>query len=507
MSEADDIPVRSEPRHEALHREGSRALGLRTQIVFALGALLVLAFVPLFFAVASLVRITLAQVREESARALGRTIAAHVAEVRTERPEALDGVLRSHVGEGGASFVCVFDREGRVVARAGSPGDDARAPARPYGEGARVLRRDSGPVLEIVVPTGADAVMARMPVGDDREKSAPLLRLVALYTVVFALALLVFAYFALTRLIVRPVEELGRATDRVAGGQRGLRVPHRGARELIDLATSVQAMTERLFTNEDELKAKVAELTRATEQLRAAQEDLVRNERLASVGRLSAGIAHEIGNPIAAILGMHDLLADDDLPKETRDDFLARMRKETERINGIVRDLLDFARPEKASPVESGAFRPSTVESVVRDVVGLVKTQKDVRVVDVEVEVPDEPVTVALSPQRLTQVLLNLLLNAAGAVRGVSKPTILVRVTTDDARVRVTVEDNGPGVPADMRERIFLPFVTTKDVGEGTGLGLSVCRGLVEGAGGKIYVDAEYTRGARFVVELPALVL
>ena len=100
---------------------------------------------------------------------------------------------------------------------------------------------------------------------------------------------------------------------------------------------------------------------------------------------------------------------------------------------------------------------------------------------------------------------MNLLLNAASAVRGVSKPSITVRAARVDDLVRVEVEDNGPGVPADMRERIFLPFVTEKDVGEGTGLGLAVCRGLVEGAGGKILVDAGYTRGARFVVELPAL--
>lgn len=496
-----------EPRSQApaLVRSERRALGLRVQIVVALAGLLALAFLPLFFAVASVVRITLVQVREESARALGRTIAAHVAEVQADRPEALEGVIASHVGGGGASYACVWDEAGRVVARAGEPGEEHAAPPRPYGESTRVVRTARGPTLEVVVPSGRGAVVARLPIGDDRERSAPLLRLVAFYTLIFALALLVFAYFALTRLIVRPVEALVRAADRVAGGQRALAVPRQGARELLELGASVQAMTERLLANEDELRAKVDELTRTTQRLEQAQEEVVRQERLASVGKLSAGIAHEIGNPIAAILGMHDLLADDDLPKETRDDFLRRMRNETERISGIVRDLLDFARPEKATAVESGAFRPSTVGNVVRDVVALVRTQKDARPVEIAVEVPDEPVAVGLSPQRLTQVLLNLLLNAASAVRGVSKPSITVRVRRQGDLVRIEVDDNGPGVPADMRERIFLPFVTEKDVGEGTGLGLAVCRGLVEGAGGKILVDAEYTRGARFVVELPAL--
>jgi two-component system, NtrC family, sensor kinase len=115
---------------------------------------------------------------------------------------------------------------------------------------------------------------------------------------------------------------------------------------------------------------------------------------------------------------------------------------------------------------------------------------------------------VRLSPQRLTQVLLNLLLNAGAVLY--EKPSSATRTVTvravmaGDARARLEVEDNGPGVPANMRDRIFDPFVTTKDVGSGTGLGLAVCRGIIEGAGGHISVDPTYDQGARFVVELPA---
>ena len=111
----------------------------------------------------------------------------------------------------------------------------------------------------------------------------------------------------------------------------------------------------------------------------------------------------------------------------------------------------------------------------------------------------------ALSPQRLTQVLLNVLLNAAAAIG--SRPTdhdaIVLRVRRDGARARIEVEDTGPGIPDDMRLRIFEPFVTTKDVGQGTGLGLSVCRGLVESVGGSIAIDPAYAAGARVVIVLP----
>jgi signal transduction histidine kinase len=202
---------------------------------------------------------------------------------------------------------------------------------------------------------------------------------------------------------------------------------------------------------------------------------------------------------------MHDLIEDAETSEETRTDFLRRMRKETERIHVVVRDLLDYARPEEA-PISS---RPAytNVAEIVDDALNLVRPQKEFKSIDTRVEVPSE-LSVALSPQRLTQVLLNLLLNAgaalgSGGARGRSHGVIVRARREDGNRVRIEVEDDGPGVPADIAPRIFDPFVTTKDVGAGTGLGLAVCRGIIEGAKGKIFVDPDYTGGARFVVELP----
>jgi len=335
--------------------------------------------------------------------------------------------------------------------------------------------------------------------------SASLVRLVALYMVTFALALLVFAYFALTRLIVRPVEHLVDAADKVASGARTLRVPRGGARELIELGTSVQSMTAKLIGEEAKLLLKIDELTETTTRLTQAQAQLVRSERMASVGRLAAGVAHEIGNPIAALMGMGDLLLEGDLPPETQRDFVQRMRKETDRIHTVLRDLLDFARPEQATDAQSGPPTPADVRSVVGDVVALVKPQKSFRAAHVEVDIEGEP-RVALPGPRLTQVLLNLVLNAGAAVAATRKDDgrVTVRVRRDGHRVRIEVEDDGPGVAPGVRDRLFEPFVTTKEVGEGTGLGLAVCRGLVESAGGEIALDASYTGGARFYVLLPS---
>jgi signal transduction histidine kinase len=225
----------------------------------------------------------------------------------------------------------------------------------------------------------------------------------------------------------------------------------------------------------------------------------VRSERLASVGRLAAGLAHEVGNPTSALIGMQDLLLEGGLDEATQRDFLQRMRRETERINRILRDLLQFARP--AAAPEGRDREPGNVEAAVYDTVTLVSPQKSMKDVALEVDVfPDLPL-VSMSREHLVQVLLNLLLNAADACG--ERGRIVVRAAPVSQGVRIVVEDTGPGVAPNVRDRLFEPFVTTKDVGKGTGLGLAVCRGLVEADGGTIVLDAEYTKGARFVIELP----
>jgi signal transduction histidine kinase len=326
---------------------------------------------------------------------------------------------------------------------------------------------------------------------DAEARTAPLMRLIALYILLFGAVLLAFAYLALTRLIVRPIDLLSREAERVAQGARKFRAPERGPREIAELGASVRTMTDTLVAREATLKKKIDELEKATDHLRETRAQLVASERLAGVGKLAAGIAHEIGNPISAILGMLDL-------------FLKRTQKETERISNIVKDLLDFARPEKA--LESGPtslrLAASTVDGAARDVVSLVRSQKSFKMITLDTDI--EPgLVVTLPQQRLEQVLLNLMLNAAHAIEKVQNATIVVKGAKKGGAVELTVTDNGPGVPKDVRESIFEPFFTTKDVGEGTGLGLSVCRGLVEAVGGSIALDGDYDKGARFVVRLP----
>jgi signal transduction histidine kinase len=261
-------------------------------------------------------------------------------------------------------------------------------------------------------------------------------------------------------------------------------------------------MTNRLLSEEESLRNQMAEVERATAELHQAQTQLVRSERMASVGRLAAGLAHEIGNPIAAVMGLQDLLLEGDLSDGERRDFLRRMRSETERINRTLRDLLDFARSPNRKP-EGRA--EGDVEAAVHDTATLVLHQASMKNLQLEIDVHPGLPEVKLATEQLMQVLLNLVLNAADALSEAQSGRVLISARRSGGGVLVQVTDNGPGVGAEVVEQIFEPFFTTKEVGKGTGLGLSVCQGLVEGAGGRLQLDPSFRDGARFDVWLPAL--
>ena len=410
-------------------------------------------------------------------------------------------LLGAEVGSQGVAALGVYGADGLPVARAGEPFIVDLLPARVAADREQVLELSKQAALEVVVPSVDGAVVAILRTDDSAARAAPLVRLLGLYSLLVGLVLLVAAYFALTRLIVRPLDELARAAERVATGARRFSVPESGARELTELGRNLHTMTEHLIREEQALRAKVDEVERATVSLREAQDRLIRSERLASVGRLAAGLAHEVGNPIAALLGFEDLLLEGGLDAAEQHDFLQRMRKETERINRILRDLLQFARPAQAH--ELARAGQGDVAAAVTDMAALITPQKAMRGVELDLSIPDGLPSVALGDEQLMQLVLNLVLNAVDALDGGGR----VRVSAlprAEGGVRLIVEDDGPGVALAVRERLFEPFVSTKEVGKGTGLGLAVCRGLVEAVGGSIALDLAFTSGARFVVELPA---
>lgn len=479
-------------------------LGIRLQWLLAFGALLVLSFSPLFFAVSRLTQASLGATKESSARELGRAVASHVSSASRvdDDPHALHELVSAQITEGVVTAVAAYRPDGSQLAGAG-PELDALPASLPSATERSTLKRTAhGARMLVVVPGNRDrpAVGVFLVTDVSTGPTAALVRLMALYTAVVAAALLFFGYLSMTRLVVKPVEQLSHGASKVAAGARTLELPTSGARELVDLGTSLRAMTDKLRADEEALRAKVTELEAKTLELKNTQETLIRSERLASVGRLAAGVAHEIGNPIAAILGFEELLLEGDLPHDEERDFLLRMKRETERINRVLRDLLDFAR----APVASSKDVPSRgdAKTAIETAITLVGPQRELKGVEIIRAIADDLPLVAMAEERLEQVLLNLLLNAGDAV---PRPggRIEVKASKRERVVSIEVLDNGPGIADAIRSSLFEPFVTTKEVGKGTGLGLAVCRGLVEAAGGTIQaLDAE-GGGARFDIELP----
>ncbi len=322
----------------------------------------------------------------------------------------------------------------------------------------------------------------------------------------FALFLLI--YTVLVRVVARPAERLLSATERLGREETPL-LSDQGP-VLGRLGTAFDRMRERLDREHDRAEAKIIELERVNRALAEARDAMVRSEKLATVGRLSAGVAHEIGNPLAAILGYLELLKLKPSAPSVGD-YVERMEREVRRIDRIVRDLLDFARPGRGGEIE-----PLSLRDCVERTVRLVSTQRRFRDVQVRVEgIPAELPAVLADDHYLQQVLLNLLVNAADAMGGAGVVHLEARVVEakDDgrrraqdgplgARVRLEVRDEGPGIAADALPKLFDPFFTTKEPGQGTGLGLAICHSLVEAFGGRIHAANAPERGACFSIEL-----
>ena len=480
------------------------ALGLRPRLLLLLGGLLVFAFVPLQLAVSTYTRVTLRQLDDAQARALGQTLGAYVTR-SAPRVDARELMAELERGASQSALAAAStSRAGQSVASFGDASVlAALEAASTSGESLpRVLRVGERRLWATAVP-GQSGGTTLLAIDAERasQRAPGLIGMFGLHAFLIAVSLLTAAYFALTRLIVRPLDALSVAAQNVSLGKRRLAAPLSAVRELADLGVSLERMTDRLLAEEESLRGKIAEVERATAELARAQTKLVRSERLASVGRLAAGLAHEIGNPIAAMMGLADLLLDGELQPHEQRDFLERMRAETERVHRTLRHLLDFARPQRdADPSHA---QQGDVEAAIHDTAALVMHQATMRDIELSIDVFPGLPRVTLASEQLSQVLLNLILNAGDAVSGREGARIAVAARPSESGVTIQVEDNGTGVPGDVAEQIFEPFFTTKEVGKGTGLGLSVCQGLLSAAGGSLSLDPDFGGGARFIVQLP----
>jgi two-component system NtrC family sensor kinase len=451
-------------------------LGLRAQIVLSLCLVFLLSFWLLGFATVQITRRSAAVEQAAAERLVARTLAAEWG----EQPELGDTTLRR-------ACDALHERVGMT--------------------GMRVLRTD-GTRFEcgqtqrftgraIALAGGAELVID-LPAPSEHIAQS-IAQLLLFYMALTGLAVALLAYVLLTHLIVRPLERLTETAEQFAHGAAHVSVKEQGSAEAVRLARTFNEMATMLRAERSQLIARLAELERTTGELQSTQRQLIHGEKLASVGRLAAGVAHEIGNPLAAVLGLLELLREGDLSAEQSREFLARISNETERINGIIRDLLDFTRKdtELDEPRETADLR-----TAIHDAVSLVRPQKDSRDIVIDVAVDADVPRVLGAQRRLMQVVLNLLLNAIDALAGSGR--VEIRVHTDAAArsVLLRVQDDGPGIAPEIANVLFEPFSTTKPPGKGTGLGLAVAHAIVDALQGTIEARNRSEGGACFEVRL-----
>ncbi|HEX6589186.1 MAG TPA: ATP-binding protein [Longimicrobiales bacterium] len=328
------------------------------------------------------------------------------------------------------------------------------------------------------------------------------LRAGAIALLVLMLAgMLLFARF-LHRRLTTPLHELAIAAARIGAGEPGARVEPRHDDDLGHLADTFNAMAGSVADARRVLELRNAELGEALQRLRDAQADLVQTEKLGALGRMIAGLAHELNNPLASVLGHSELLAarlaDGDVPdeRELREEFVEPVVVDAARARDLVRNLLQFSR--RSAP----ELQAVPLRQAVDVVAGLRRYAFEHAGLQLHVDVPD--VHVLAERQRLQQVCLNLVNNALEAMTAAGRTSgaLDIRATRQDGYVVVVFDDDGPGVS--RPDRVFDPFYTTKDVGDGTGLGLTLVHGFVEEFGGDIRVENRPDGGARFTVRLYA---
>jgi len=304
-------------------------------------------------------------------------------------------------------------------------------------------------------------------------------------TILGALVTMVFAY-SVSRNISTPVKKLAAASQQVADGNFGVRVQIKSGDELGTLAGSFNRMAGALQEREEELQE-------------FAKTKIMESERLALIGQLAAGVAHELNNPLQGIVTYSHLLLEEMPSDEACRPNLEKIVTQAGRCSEIVRGLLDFSRQRQSNKTLYD------VNKVLRQCMSLLENQAIFQNIQVRRSLAqDLPMTV-LDPSQLERVFMNIVINAAEAMEGKGVLRLSTEFDAAAQAIEVTIADTGPGITDENLKRIFSPFFTTKDAGHGVGLGLAISYGIVKDHKGNITVESPPGGGARFIVRLPVV--
>jgi len=312
-------------------------------------------------------------------------------------------------------------------------------------------------------------------------------KIILVYILANALVLAVVGFFRMVKLVVRPLERLAEQADTYSLRHEFSPFPGRPGNEFGRLSSSLNRMIAQLEEDREALLQKVESLKLANEELARNRREMLRAEKMVSIGRLAAGLAHEIGNPLGVVQGYLDLLGQGVESPEERKEFARRAEQEVARVGRLIRRLLDYARPV------GGGLAPLHVGALLAECVELLRHGTVPGHIEFSLSSEAEADLVLADADGLRQIFVNCFMNAVDAVSPLPEGRITTRCCNGEENgrrdLRVVVADNGPGIAADHLESVFEPFFTTKEPGRGTGLGLAVSCSLVENWGGRMWAE------------------
>jgi two-component system, NtrC family, sensor kinase len=324
------------------------------------------------------------------------------------------------------------------------------------------------------------------------------------YLLVNALMFSGLAFFRVSLLFFRPLDNLVQKAEAYRPDDQTLFLLSDNESPFRKLSTSISILFERIERDNRTLRQNVSELVDVNRELKYKNELVVRTEKLATAGRLSAGLAHEIGNPLSIIQGYVELLSRDDLTASEKKEFSARAQQELDRIKRLINQLLDFARPIRS--VEENV----SINTLITDVIGFVSLEKTFVKCSISTKLLAEDDTIVVDKDALRQVLINCLFNAMDATAAMKDTKRVIVITTSheqsstrDPLLTILVQDNGTGIAQEQLEYIFDPFFTTKELGRGTGLGLFVCHTIIQRLDGTISLCNLSPTGVEVRIVLP----
>lgn len=333
--------------------------------------------------------------------------------------------------------------------------------------------------------------------------------LIFIYVLINGFILTLTGVYQISKSVVKPVQRLLKRAEDYHGENKNLVFDEKGGNEFNTLSTALNNMLGRISDDREKLEKTVVSLERTNRELKQAQADIIRAEKLASVGRLSSGIAHEIGNPLGIVSGYLELIKNQSIDEEQKQDFISRAESELGRIDRIIRQLLNYSR---TSPPMLTFF---SVHDTLKDVCDMLRIQPVMAGTSLDVRQNAKKDRIKGDADQLRQVLMNLAINAQDAIALCpEKHQGLIcfeteNIPPDEAseievpQLKISVRDNGAGISKNNLDTIFDPFFTTKEPGKGTGLGLYVCFTIIQELGGRIQVNSEEGKGTCVEIMFP----